>query len=306
MILKSLTRRSNTLQLVNYLFKQEKGERLQPVLKHNLRSCSLNGWAKEIDANENLRIRKRKDNITLYHTILSFSNRDKEHINKSLLKDISKKYMELRGKDNIFLAASHNDRDHVHLHIIQSGTKYLTGESNRISKKEFHELKLALDAYQKEKYPELVHSLPEHGKSLRLQRTEKEHQLQTREGKLSQKQELLHIMETVYEKSKSLDHFLIQLKSEGYDPYYRGGKLYGIEDTDGRHYRFKTLDYSDKLDAIQKQAEMEEKELQELSDLRESKRIDREEEYEREIEDEPEETEDVENEDDDDPNYTSE
>lgn len=305
MIVKSLTRRSNTLQLVNYLFKQEKGEKLQPVLKHNLRSRSVNGWAKEIDANENLRILKRKDNIRLYHTILSFSDRDKDHISKSLLKDISKKYVELRGKDNIFLAASHNDKDHVHLHIIQSGTKYLTGESNRISKKEFHELKLALDAYQKEKYPELVHSLPDHGKSLRLQRTEKEHQLQKREGKLSNKQQLLQTIETVYEKSKSLDHFLVQLKSEGYDPYYRGGKLYGIEDIDGRHYRFKTLDYTDKLDSLQKQAETEEKELQELSDLRESKSSDREEEYEREIEDESEETADTET-DDNDLSYTSE
>lgn len=295
MILKSLTRRNNTGQLLKYLFNPNKNEKTEPVLKHNLRTRSQDGWKKEFEVNNALRIRKRKDNIQIYHTVLSFSNKDKEFINKALLKDISKKYVELRGKENIFLSVSHHDRDHVHLHIIQSATKYLTGESNRISKKEFHELKLALDAYQKEKYPELVHSLPDHGKSLPLQRTEIEHQLQNREGKLSHKQQVIQSMETVYEKSKSLDQFLVQLKSEGYNAYYRGGKLYGIEDTDGRHYRFKTLDYADKLDSLQKQAEMEEKELQTLSDLRESKSNEREEEYEREIEAESEKTEDVEN-----------
>lgn len=295
MILKSLTRRNNTGQLLKYLFNPKKNEKTEPVLKHNLRTRSQDGWKKEFEANDSLRIRRRKDNIQIYHIVLSFSNKDKEYINKGLLKDISKKYVELRGKENIFLSVSHHDRDHVHLHIIQSGTKYLTGESNRTSKKEFHELKLALDAYQKEKYPELVHSLPEHGKSLRLQRTEKDYQFQNREGKLSHKQQLLQTLETVYEKSKSLDHFLVQLKSEGIDPYYRGGRLYGIEDTDGRHYRFKTLDFADKLDSLQKQAEMEEKELQTLSDLRESKSNEREEEHEREIEAESEETEDEEN-----------
>ncbi len=249
-----------------------------------MRSRSKEGWAKEIDANEALRIRRRKDNIKLYHTVLSFSNRDKEHITKTLLKDISKKYVELRGKDNIFLATSHHDKDHIHLHIIQSGTKYLTGESNRISKKEFLELKIALDAYQKEKYPDLIHSLPEHGKSLKTRSKKKAQQLQDGEGRLSRKQELLDKMEVAYEKSKSLDDFLSKMKSEGYEPYNRGGKLYGIEDTEGRHYRFKTLDYADKLDAFEKQAEIEGKELQEISDLRESKSIDRDQEYEREIE----------------------
>ncbi len=283
MILKSLTRRNNTLQLVNYLFKQEKGEKPQPVLKHNLRSRSTKGWAKEIDANEALRIRRRKDNIKLTHTILSFSNKDKDHISKELLKDISKKFVELRGKDNIYLASSHYDKAHTHLHVVMCATKYLTGESNRISKKEFQELKLALDAYQKEKYPELIHSLPEHGKSLHGRGAEKEYQF--REGKLSQKQQILVTVESIYRQSKSLDHFLAQLISEGYQPYHRGGRLYGLENEEGRHFRFKTIGYDkNKLEELDRQHEHEEKELQEIRDLRESKSLEKEEEKEEEYE----------------------
>lgn len=282
MILKNLTRRNNTLQLVNYLFREEESKKLQPVLKHNMRNRSIKGWAKEIDANEALRIHKRKDNIKLSHTILSFSNQDKEHINNALLKDISKKFVELRGKDNMYLASSHQDKDHIHLHIVMSGTKYMTGESTRISKREFQQLKLALDAYQKEKYPQLIHSLPDHGKTLKDRLAEKAHQVQSRAANLSQKQQIIETTETLYSKSKSIDHFLSQLKSEGYEPYYRGHKLYGLENEEGRHFRFKTIGFDrEKLDGLDRQSDNEEKELYDLRDLRESKSEEKLEQYER-------------------------
>ncbi|MBK7800103.1 MAG: relaxase/mobilization nuclease domain-containing protein [Saprospiraceae bacterium] len=289
MILKNLTRRSNTGQLVNYLFKQEKDAKQKPILKHNLRSRTTKGWTKELDKNFELRMHRRKDNIRLHHTIISFSNKDKKQINQDLLKDITKKYIELRGKDNIYLASSHHDKEHIHLHIVMSSTKLITGESNRISRQEFRELKLALDEYQKVKYPELVNSLPAHGKSQKLQLTDPEQKLQDREGKLSQKQELLETVQTVYSRSKSLDNFLSELKSAGYNSYSRGGKVYGVEDESGRHYRFKTLGYDlNKLEELDRQAQEEARQLQELASLRDSKSQDKEQEdqFEREIEDE--------------------
>lgn len=272
MILKNLTKRSNTGQLVNYLFKQEKDSKPKPILKHNLRSRTTKGWTKELDKNFELRLNRRKDNIRLHHTIISFSNKDKKQINPELLKDITKKYIELRGKDNIYLASSHYDKEHIHLHIVMSSTKLITGESNRISRQEFKDLKLALDEYQKEKYPELIHSLPAHGKSQKLQLSDPELKLQDREGKLSQKQGLLETVETVYSRSKSVDNFLSELKSEGIKTYNRGGKVYGVEDESGRHYRFNTLGFDlKKLEELDWQAQEEAKQLQELASLRESK-----------------------------------
>ncbi len=287
MILKNLTRRSNTGQLVNYLFKQEKDSNPKPILKHNLRSRTTKGWAKELDKNFELRLNRRKDSIRLHHTIISFSNKDKKQINTELLKDITKKYIELRGKANLYLASSHHDKEHIHLHIVMSSTKLITGESNRISRQEFRELKLALDEYQKVKYPELVNSLPAHGKSQKLQLTDPEQKLQDREGKLSQKQELLETVQTVYSRSKSLDNFLSELKSAGYNSYSRGGKVYGVEDESGRHYRFKTLGYDlNKLEELDRQAQEEARQLQELAILRDAKNSEREQDhdgFEREI-----------------------
>ena len=159
--------------------------------------------------------------------------------------------------------------------------KYLTGESNRISRQEFRDLKLALDAYQKERFPELVYSLPSHGKSKKLQLSDPELKLQDREGKLSQKQELFETVQTVYSRSKSLDNFLSELKSEGYNSYSRGGKVYGVEDESGKHYRFKTLGFDlKKLEELDRQAQEEARQLQELASLRDAKSPEREQDYE--------------------------
>lgn len=287
MILKNLTRRSGTGQLVNYLFKQEKEGKAKPILKHNLKSRTIKGWTKEFDKNFESRINKRADNIRLHHTILSFSNKDKDQINSELLKDIAKKFIELRGKENLYLIASHSDRNHLHLHIAMSATKLITGESNRISREEFRDLKIALDTYQKSTYPQLIHSLPNHGNSQKLQHSDPEQKLQDREGKLSQKQELLQTVEEVFNHSKSVDNFLSELKSEGINTYDRGGKAYGVEDDTGLHYRFKTLGFDlKKLEEFERQAQKEAKQLQELASLRESKSSDREQDnegFEREI-----------------------
>src|SRR5665647_1817918 len=169
MIIKSLTRKSGTRQLLNYLFKKEEKlftNKLKPiVIRHNVRSRTLDKWVKEFDKNESYRLRKRVDNVKVYHTILSFSNKDKELINEKMIKDIAKQYMKLRGDRNLFVGTAHFDKDHIHIHLVMSGTKYLTGESNRLSRAEFHQLKLAMDAYQRKKYTELIHSLHRQGKS---------------------------------------------------------------------------------------------------------------------------------------------
>lgn len=293
MILKNLTRRSNIGQLVNYILKPEKNEKAEPILTHNLRSRSANGWTKEFESNDAIRLYKRSDNIKLNHTILSFSNEDKDHISKELLKDISKKFIELRGKDNVYLASSHHDKDHIHLHILMSATKYMTGESNRISKKEFHELKMALDDYQKEKYPELIHSLPNHGKLTKVQSQDISYPFKDSIRKLSQKQQISETITEVFGKTNSSQEFLSQLKFEGLEPYYRGGTVYGVEDQ-GRHFKFKTLGFDiNKLDELDKNQSKVEVELQDLKDLRESKNLEKEVNDERNIEDdEDEETED--------------
>lgn len=282
MIIKNLTRKSGANQLVNYLFKyflkEQKQNNLSDkplIVKRNLRTNKIQSWAKQFDANEKLRLRKRKDNILLHHTIISFSNKDKEHITKSLLKDVAKKYIELRGKNNIYIATPHYDREHIHLHIAMSGCKYKTGESNRLSHKQFKELKLELDRYQREKYPNLIHSLPRHGSKNSKELNQADKKTLNLSGKTNQKQHVFDSLNNAFKKSNSVKEFLEQIKSDGLEPYCRGGKLYGVQNEFDRRFRFKTLGVEiEKLDERDELEKRNTRELEDLRNLRESKEND--------------------------------
>lgn len=113
-------------------------------------------------------------------------------------------------------------------------------------------MKLALDKYQKLKYPELVHSLPEHGKLLKIHSQDISYPFKDYDKTLSQKQQISEKIAEIYGKVNSSLEFLSQLKFEGLEPYYRGASLYGVEDL-GRHFRFKTLGFDiNKLDELDK------------------------------------------------------
>lgn len=293
MVLKSLTRKSNTGQLINYLFKSEaklvNDKQKAIVIRKNVRSRSVDKYVKEFQKNETFRLHHRKDNVKAYHTILSFSNKDREHINEKMLRDIAGQYMKLRGDNNLFLGTAHFDKDHVHLHLVMSGTKYLTGESNRLSRAEFHQLKLSLDAYQAKKYPELVHSLPRHGRTKDMNLSPKERNKVSTNSRLSHKESLQKLLEHSYIKSKSLDEFLTLIRLNGHEPYYRGTekRLTGIKFEGDQKFRLSSLGYEkEKMAALDAIHIKEEQQLAELRDLRESRSSEPEQSHERTLEDE--------------------
>jgi hypothetical protein len=271
MILKSLSRKSNVGQLIQYLFKHDAGDKPKPLLKHNLRARSIKGWTKEFEDNNALRLRKRVDSPKLNHVVISFHHGDQKNITDKILKDLAKQYIELRGKDSLYLVNVHRDKQHVHFHIAQSTVRYKTGETNRLSKKEFQELKINLQEYQRQKYAQLKHSLPEHGKKHRSAILK----VQALEKGQSHKQQVYEAVDKIYSNSKSLDAFYQKLSKNGYEPYIRGGKLYGVEHQD-RNFRFNTMGITnEKLEALNKQPSKEEKALKELKELRSSKEADR-------------------------------
>lgn len=269
MIIKSLTRKSSIGQLLEYLFAKEEKTTSKPLLiRHNIRSHSLDKWIQEFATNETYRLNKRSNNIKAYHTVLSFSSKDKLHITEQTLKTIAKEYIKLRGRESLYICTAHYDKEHVHLHIVMSGTRYLTGESNRISRSDFHQLKVALDTYQQKQFPELIHSLPKHGKT-------KDRSIETPKppvawlhGRVLQKEQLQATLAIAYTKASSLEAFLSEVVAMGHEPYYRSGHLTGIRFANGRKFRFQSLGYTAeslaKLDAHTK----EEKALSELRSIR--------------------------------------
>lgn len=271
-IVKNLTRKSGTGQLLRYIFKyisqeQKIGQHQEPfIIRHNVRGRDINSFIKEFKKNESNRLYTRVDQTVVNHTILSWSNKDKNHITPAMLKDIAKKYIQARGENNLYIGTIHTDREHTHLHIAMSGSQ-LNGRSSRISKKEFAKVKLTLDAYQREKYPQLTNSLPEHGRAKAIK--EKSISIDRRSGRTTQKEQLLQAICEAHSTAKSMEAFLEALSSQGYEPYYRNSKLTGIQLNTGRKFRFRSLGYdSEKLEELSTRQTNETKVLNELELLR--------------------------------------
>lgn len=184
MILKNLTRKkTGTRQLVRYIFRYllqeektgsaKKSPTSRPfIIKHNIRSSTVEGFTKEFEQNLRQRKHKRSDQTIIHHAILSWSQQDTRHITDTMLRRIARKFIQLRGENNLYVGTKHIDRSHIHLHIAVSGNQ-LNGKSSRLSQKQFATLKKNMDAFQREQYPQLIHSLPRHGYSLEKYRMAK-------------------------------------------------------------------------------------------------------------------------------------
>lgn len=176
MILKNLTRKkTGTRQLVRYIFRymlqaektgvlKHKDDCKPFIFRHNIKSKTVEGFIKEFENNLLLRKRKTSNQTIIHHTILSWSHKDANQITDKKLRTIARRFVQLRGENNLFVGTKHSDRSHIHLHFAVSGNQ-INGCSSRLSKKEFEDLKKSLDEFQKEKYPELSNSLPRHGLS---------------------------------------------------------------------------------------------------------------------------------------------
>jgi hypothetical protein len=171
MIIKNLTRKQGTGQLLRYVFRYVFNPNKQPIsaknpfiIRHNIRKNSIEGYIAEFENNFANRRRKAKNQVRLHHTILSWHKADSQFITDRKLKALVREYIRLRGETNLYVGTKHEDRSHCHIHLVMSSHQ-LNGQSSRISKNEFENLKLQLDSYQREHFPELTHSLPQHGKS---------------------------------------------------------------------------------------------------------------------------------------------
>lgn len=270
MIVKIKTYKRPTYRfLLNYIMEERK--RQSPdgksfVITHNVKGKSIDGWANQLRENETFRARKRrKDGVYFNHEILSWHRDDTKHLTQEKLRDMVHKYIQLRGSKGMYVATVHHDRDHVHVHICSSGLEYRTGKSMRMSRKEYADLKKNAQQYHVEKFPELSHSIVQHGRKSARRVSDKEQQYKRRTGKLSQREIVKEMVELCHKKAKSADDFYVRLKGQELETYIRGGKVYGVIYY-GRNYRFKTLGVDVekfKLKEIQRQKE--------LHDLRKTK-----------------------------------
>ena len=242
------------------------------IIKHNIRANDIDGFIREFKENEGNRLNHRVNEVKIYHSILSWSNLDSHKITDEMLRDMANKYIELRGKNNLYLGSKHTDRDHLHIHLCVSASD-INGKASRMSKEQFQDLKIKLQEYQKEKYPELIHSLPEHTKERAQKYDRDDFKNKKHAERGSVKQSLYQCIETL--KANSTKELFQGLEPAGFAPYYRAGRLAGLQHEDGLKFRFSRLPIDlDKLIEKDIQLEKEAEELASIQRIRAGKKYD--------------------------------
>ncbi len=235
-------------QLLRYMVTEEHRDReFDFIITHNVKSKNntIEEWESAFQQNEQLRKHRRKDNAYFYHFILSYAPEDTKHLTSEKLKDLTHAFISEHGIEGMYIAVPHMEKDHLHVHILDSSIAYKSGTSLRKSHAQFHALKENLQEYQKEKYPELSHSLVEHGKA--------------KNERVMKREEILKLLRSYLSDTggvKDEESF----EALGAKIYERNGKPYGVM-YKGQPYRFKAL-------GIERKKTKEQSRLEKLKQIR--------------------------------------
>lgn len=259
MIIKSMSRKAPTFtQLYDYIVRDDDND-IRYNFTHNCFATNRADILDEFYANAD-HLKKRKGSNFLYHEILSVTRSKQltEDEQKDLLRDITQQYIHARAKDCLVFAGLHDEKDNqLHYHLIISANK--VGEKKRYyhSKQGFDVIKIRLEEYVLERYPEL-----EQAKLISKSKTKDKNNQTTksahankregeyvrRTGKPSKKQQAADRLKAIFAASESIQHYTQQLQDENIQSYMRG-KTMGFV-VDGRKHRIHTLGIAEEFDEM--------------------------------------------------------
>jgi len=247
MIYKVLTRSSPSfLSLLRYIKSESKGLEINVLITHNVRANTNEGIVSEFIENESFRKSTRSNRTYVYHEILSMSaNEDNTKITDEILKNIALKYISLRGKNGIYVGAIHRDKEHIHIHFMVGGTEFKTGKAFRLSKLDLRNLKINLQEYHKQKFPQITQSFPEHGSGRKDYVSDKQWQLEHRDERKSFKATVQKSVNECFAQAKTQKEFLDLLRDTYNLHFYeRAGIATGLVLDSGMKIRFSRLGIS--------------------------------------------------------------
>ena len=228
MIIKSMSRKEGSFsQLYEYM---EKGASRQDDKYRFIYNCF--GRNKEQVLNEfssnSEQLKYRKNGVYLYHEIISIS-RSKNLSNeaqKKALYEIVQEYTKRRAFGNLACGYMHDEKDNnLHFHLMISSNE--VGKSNRKSlrKKEFSTLKVEMEKWVLQKYPEL-----------------KQEKLISKTSRYKdQKEEFTDSLQSILSSAKSREelHKLLENNQASYK--VRGNTITFVNGKTGKKHRLNTL-----------------------------------------------------------------
>lgn len=268
MLIKILSRKNNSFgKLMDYISKEADSQNLC----YNLpQTEELNILQKEFIQNNAYRSKGAKNNM--YHHILSFSSKDKMVVTPEILHDVALYYINKAGLENhLVYGRVHNDREHIHWHLMSSQNSFHSRKGFRLSKSELKTLQLEMEEYTKAHYPQIKHSFAyttnkrnltlglEISKAV-IKPTEQEFQI-TKQGKTTEKEKLIAYLKTIAKQSNSIREFENRITQDSkYGFYSYRDKIHGIMDKEqNKKYRLTTLFKTKELATIYRMLQSKDK-----------------------------------------------
>ena len=273
MIVKSMpgkVGRASFAKLISYMLKPGRDEHrpAESLIKHNMwaERDDPEGLIAELEENAAYQRRGANRNL-LYHEVISPHPEDGHLVSDDILHDMAREYLARRAPEALALATIHRDiedEERPHLHICVSGNLIKSDRQVRLAKAEFSSIQHELEEIQRERYPELTHSLVfgssraqefenEHGikpdkrhLAESRRRQDRETQRQRRlscegEKKQTRKDQIREQVAGCIRAAGNEEELRLALAEAGLNLFQRG-RTVGVEDANsGRHYRLKTL-----------------------------------------------------------------
>lgn len=185
-------------------------------------------------------LREARGKVFMYHEVLSLEQNELSlERQKEILLDMAEKYLMQRAEHHLSFGVVHEDKNHLHLHLMISANEIEGEKRVRLSKQEFSQIQQRLENYKNQKYKELEKSslYQEEKKDLSKEK-QNEQELKNR-GARSIKDEIKENLRDTFSKATSSTYIENHLKSLGYEIYTRGNTQ-GVS-YKNKNYRFKTL-----------------------------------------------------------------
>ena len=277
MIIKSLSRKKPSFkQLISYFHnEQDLKEDDKTIISHNLFNFADKEEVLQIFDKNSKNLKFRKNGVFLYHEIISLPQQKDINIKrqKQILKNIAEYYLTKRAELQLAYGLIHEEKDHLHCHLMISSNEINSDKRERLSKEEFSRIQKEIESYKIEKFPELDDKIlynkeKTKNKYQSAKSKDQEAQFTHRTKEKSRAEEVKEIVEKSLLHCFTIKDFEKKLKESNIDFYLRGNTA-GVIDLQNENikYRIKRLDLQKQFENLLAFEKAREKEIESIKKI---------------------------------------
>lgn len=252
MILKSKSRKTNSFrQLVQYVGRDCAAG--SGIFAHNFYGEDPEAVIAQFEQN-NEYIKGARGSVTMYHEILSLPENPKVPLRRqeAILRKLMTYYVSLRCPNNLAYGRIHQDRAHLHAHLVISANPVAKDQRLSLRRSDFDAIKKKVENYRIKHFPELglERYMDDKAKEKKRQRlkdqpktTDREYAFSKRTGEPSRKDRDHQTLHGIFADQSITSEIALnqQLQAAGFALYQRG-ELEGVQCLDRpTRYRLRTL-----------------------------------------------------------------